>query len=153
MDADTNKDLDGAIDCSPINKCVGSTTKFNIRADVFGDVDKLYFTVDGPVSETRTESTVPYAVFSDNGEGSYNGKELPPGNYTMMATARNADREFSAPYVKVFRVSPQDVFGVSELVFVDVETDEDIEGALEECDPVNECFGSATLVPHHAVTN
>ena len=146
VNADSNKDLEGALDCTPVNACTGSSSiEFNIRADVFGDVKKVYFTLEGPITETRTESRVPYAVFSDDGEGDYNGEKLLPGNYTITAMTRNADDELSEPYVKVFTVSSQDDFGIADLVFVDADTNKDIEGAMD-CNPVDSCLGSASSV-------
>jgi insulin receptor substrate 1 len=146
VNANLNKDLEGALDCIPINACTGSSlTEFNIRAEVFGDVDRVHFTLEGPITETHTDRRVPYSVFSDDGEGDYNGEELLQGNYTITATALNSDNESSDPYVKVFTVSSQDGFGITDLVFVDADTNEDIDGAMD-CDPVDSCFGSASSV-------
>ncbi len=55
VDAARNRDVPGAIDCTPVNKCFGDAAKFNVRAETFGDVRKVKFDLDGPMKETHEE--------------------------------------------------------------------------------------------------
>jgi len=153
VDARRNRDVEGALDCNPVNDCFGSATRFNVRAEVFGNVDRVYLTSEGPIRESgRDEGISPYSVWGDDGNGDYNEMQLPPGTYTMTARATNSQGEKSPLFTKTFTVasansqsatSQTSSFGVSGLVLVDAHRNKDIDGALD-CNPVNDCFGSAT---------
>ena len=106
VDADRNQDIDDALmECDPINDCVGSASKFNIRATVFGDsINGVDITIVGPVKEAKREEVAPYAVFGDK-NGDYNGTALPPGQYSVTARAFNEEGQFSQNYTVTFNVA------------------------------------------------
>ncbi len=86
------------MECDPIDDCVGSASKFNIRATVFGNSIKgVDITIVGPVKGTKREEVPPYAVFGDK-NGDYNGTALPPGQYSITARAFNEEGKFSQNY-------------------------------------------------------
>ncbi len=63
---------------------------FTVRADIADGrrVGSVYFELTGPVSTSRTESWLPYALYGDAGTDSlYGGGPLPEGEYTLTATA------------------------------------------------------------------
>jgi len=63
---------------------------FAVRADIADGerVGSVYFELTGPVSTSRTESWLPYALYGDAGTNNlYGGGPLPPGEYTLTATA------------------------------------------------------------------
>lgn len=106
VDAVTNQDIDGAIDCAiAINRCFNGATRFNVRAKVFGNVKSVFLTSTGPIRESgRDEGIAPYAVWGDNGKGDYNRMELKPGTYTITAQATNEQGEKSPVVSKTFIV-------------------------------------------------
>ncbi|MCA9882878.1 MAG: hypothetical protein KC546_11845 [Anaerolineae bacterium] len=48
-------------------------------------VKSVYFELDGPITNTRTENIIPWSLFGDT-SGSYAGRTLPAGEYTLTAT-------------------------------------------------------------------
>lgn len=48
-------------------------------------VGSVFISLSGPVNATRTENGAPYALFGD-ANGIYNGRTLPVGTYTLLAT-------------------------------------------------------------------
>jgi hypothetical protein len=87
VDADNNKDIPGGLYCQP-TACTGGASKFNIRADTIGGVGsvRLILRKDGVIVTDRIENDAPYSHYGDV-LGDYNQHELPPGQYTMEATA------------------------------------------------------------------
>lgn len=103
VDADRNQELSGALNCNPA--CVGSATKFNIRANVFGgsQVAGVAMRMRGPINQDRTEGTAPYALFGDK-DGNYFGTSFPAGKYTVTAFAFNANGDESQRYTITFDI-------------------------------------------------
>ena len=67
----------------------GGGTGLNFRANTNPSlVGSVAFELTGPVSNTRTESSAPYALFGD-AAGDYSENDLPIGEYTLTATAFN----------------------------------------------------------------
>jgi hypothetical protein len=85
VDANTNQDITGALECTP-SAFLGSSNKFNIRANVFGYVKSVMLHIDGPVKRTQVESVAPFALSGDIA-GIYDGYALPLGTYTVKAQA------------------------------------------------------------------
>ncbi|WP_276372159.1 T9SS type A sorting domain-containing protein [Chryseolinea sp. H1M3-3] len=60
---------------------------FSIEAKPSGVViDHIEFELTGPINHKQTERVAPYSLFGDNPPGSYNGKQLLVGDYTLTAT-------------------------------------------------------------------
>ncbi|MEM1340038.1 MAG: PKD domain-containing protein [Bacteroidota bacterium] len=61
----------------------------NIRANTIPEtIGSVFFELTGTVSNTRTESSAPYALYGDGG-GNYRSGEFVEGNYTLTATGFN----------------------------------------------------------------
>jgi len=109
-----NSETDLDIAFVPCNSCFGPNNFINIRADVFGGslVNSVKFTLSKPPSAvtipgSRVENVAPYAMFGDNNEN-YFGNKLPPGAYTITATAYSGPSQTgqaSAPLSVGFTVS------------------------------------------------
>ena len=82
VDAYTDEDVIGGFDCDPA--CIGSTTKFDIRAETSGEVGSVNLTLTGPIKTTRIENVAPYSQFGDV-RGNYRGFNMPYGSYTITA--------------------------------------------------------------------
>jgi len=46
----------------------------------------VHFILEGPFRHEQTESKLPYAIFGDNPQGNFNGRLMPPGEYSLIAT-------------------------------------------------------------------
>ncbi len=98
-----SRDIPGALDCDPVNRCFGSATRFNVRAKTFGHVRSVLLTSHGPIKESgRVEGRAPYAVWGDDGKGDYKRKELKPGIYTVTAQATDDRGQTAAIFSKTF---------------------------------------------------
>lgn len=59
---------------------------FSIRANASsGNVERLEFSLQGPITHFQEETSAPYALFGDN-EGNFKGITWIPGQYTLTAT-------------------------------------------------------------------
>jgi len=65
VNADTNEDIDGALNCVPISRCFSLADNFNIRSRTFGNVDSVAVGLSGPVNGAQTGSATPFTVFGD----------------------------------------------------------------------------------------
>lgn len=93
-----------ALECNPVNVCFGSASSFNIRATVYGkNIKGVSMSLEGPVSESRTEEKAPYAVFGDQ-NGNYIGKTFSAGTYTITAFAFNNRGDVSANQTYSFEI-------------------------------------------------
>lgn len=104
VDGDTDADLTG-FNCQPY-ACRDGATKFNIRADFFGNVKSVRLSIDGPVSNVRVENVPPYALFGDI-NSNYAGVPFPTGTYTVSAqafTGNGASGEGSPIMTYEFRI-------------------------------------------------
>ena len=109
VDADTDSDIPGALQCNPVNSCFGFASNFNIRATVFGDnIKSVYIALGGPINASRTEEASPFAVFGDNG-GNYIGYPLKSGQYKIAARAFDNQGEASQYYALAFEVRDIDM--------------------------------------------
>ena len=82
VDSISNEDIDGGFSCTPA--CIGSASKFDIRAETSGPVQSVKLSLTGPKENVRVENVAPYAAFGDI-SGDYFGFSLPPGSYTVFA--------------------------------------------------------------------
>ncbi|MEM1339553.1 MAG: BspA family leucine-rich repeat surface protein [Bacteroidota bacterium] len=85
VDAETNEDVFELQDGQAINISALPTTSLNIRANTAGGVESVGFELGGALSQTKTESFSPYALFGDI-SGNYIAQEFPVGNYSLTAT-------------------------------------------------------------------
>lgn len=114
VDVIGNRDINGALDCDPVNKCFGSAKKFNVRAKVFGNrVHSVYLAIDGPNGKKSSRTD---RVWGDR-VVRYKQLEFVPGTYTVMAQATNYRGEKSPVFSKTFTVEadsrPTNVSAVS----------------------------------------
>ena len=140
VNANTNKDIDE--DCI---QCRDSSKSLNVRANVFGIVSSVEFTIDGPggYKHTQVENVAVFAAFGDI-YGDYFGHEFSiPGIYTVTAiafTEQEGQGLASTPYTSTFEIVPAEPFGIEGFVLVDAHTNQELEGALE-CKPFV-CLGN-----------
>lgn len=83
VDAVTGDDISGGLYCAPY-ACTGSAKLFDIRAETSGPVQSVTFTLTGPINESRIENIPAWTLFGNTG-AAYNGRKLPPGDYTITA--------------------------------------------------------------------
>lgn len=84
------------------------TYKLNIRANVTGTVQSVYFQLSGPESYHRIENSPPYALKGDD-DGDYNQWVPAPGTYTLTATPyteNGAEGVAGTPLTITFTVQP-----------------------------------------------
>jgi uncharacterized repeat protein (TIGR02543 family) len=90
INADTDQDLQTISSGSILNLFTLPTRNLNIRANTAPDpVGSVVFTLSGAESRNHTESTAPYALFSDIG-GDFNAWTPTLGSYTLLGTPYNA---------------------------------------------------------------
>ena len=98
INADTDQPVGDLVDGMVIRQADWANTKFNVRATTSpGMVDRVQFTLAGPITHSQSESILPYALFGDAPQGDYAGRQLLPGDYTLTAmpvssTTRTAGR-------------------------------------------------------------
>jgi hypothetical protein len=85
INADTNKDAGEIENGSTINFATLGTKNLNIRADVSGTAGSVRFGIDSN-SNFRTESSKPYALAGDSGNGDYYAWTPSIGTHTFTAT-------------------------------------------------------------------
>ena len=56
------------------------------------DIGSVRFELQGPVSFTKTENQIPYALFGKNTSGEFLGKNFPPGDYTLKITPHSKNQ-------------------------------------------------------------
>lgn len=95
VDATTNQDVAGGLDCTPI-ACTGSATYLNIRAETSGPVDSVIMTLSGPKEYDNRDYTAPYTIFGDL-NNDYVGSMLPAGDYTITAQIFDKDGNAVGP--------------------------------------------------------
>ncbi|GAB5539521.1 MAG: hypothetical protein Salg2KO_16240 [Salibacteraceae bacterium] len=61
------------------------TTNLDIRANTTNDVESVRISISGELTNERTESLPPYALFQDLPIGDYTGEEFVIGEYAVMA--------------------------------------------------------------------
>jgi len=89
IDAVTDTDLFDLSQGQQIDFGSSGGMGLNFRANTNPSlVGSVAFVLTGPVANTRTESSAPYALFGD-ASGDYSENDLPLGNYTLTATAFN----------------------------------------------------------------
>jgi hypothetical protein len=70
-----------------INLATSPSQHFNIRANTNpGTVGSVVMILSGTQSRTQTENNAPYALFGDNGSGTYNPWTPAIGSYTLKCT-------------------------------------------------------------------
>ena len=140
VNADTNIDIDD--NCTP---CRDSSASLNLRANVFGSVSSVEFTLNGPgnYKHVQVENVAPFSAFGDV-DGDYFGNEFGiPGIYTVTAVAyteQNGQGLASTPYTSTFEIVPAEPFGITSFVLVNADTNQDMPGALD-CKPFV-CLGN-----------
>lgn len=108
VDAIENKDMVGALECEggSVDKCFGTVTLFNIRAQTFGLVRRVHLTCEGPPGLAiggHDEEFPPYSLWGDE-NGKYEQKELLPGIYNITAQATDYMERKSEIFFKTFTV-------------------------------------------------
>lgn len=56
-----------------------------------GSIQSVYLELEGPISVTRTENQIPWALFGDEPAGNFAGRNFPAGTYTLKGTPYSAD--------------------------------------------------------------
>lgn len=85
INADTNEDLFTIEEGMQIDINSLPTMHLDIRANTTEDVESVRLSIAGALSNSRTESLLPYAMFQDLPIGDYKGSDFVIGDY--MATA------------------------------------------------------------------
>ncbi len=85
VNADTNADIQPIASGATLNLATLPTRRLNIRANTSpATVGSVVFALSGAASKSQTESTAPYALFSDD-NGAYNPWTPPVGSYSLTA--------------------------------------------------------------------
>ena len=92
VDADTDQDIMVIEDGMVIETASLPSMNLAIRAEATTDTESVFLQLSGEVNSSRTENVAPYALFGDV-SGDYNGQLFPLGNYTLSATAFDADNQ------------------------------------------------------------
>ena len=94
-----------------------------------GDIGSLKIELQGPVSETRTENTLPYSVFGKTFSTNLIGKALPIGEYSLQITPYTEDNLQGAQGET--QVISFQVAGRQSFMLVDADTEQDIQFVFE----------------------
>ncbi|GAB3853106.1 hypothetical protein GCM10028822_21530 [Hymenobacter terrigena] len=87
VDADANVDIQSLTNGAILNLATLPTRNLNIRANANPTTTgSVVLALSGAQTQNQTESIAPYALFGDNGAGSYNPWTPPVGNYSLTAT-------------------------------------------------------------------
>src|SRR5690606_19608172 len=90
---------------------IQSDKLLNIRAITYPEmIDRVAFTLTGPVTHSRIEKVAPYALFGDIPTGDYRGMALPAGMYTLTVTPYVQDRK-GTELMLSFQVEEEDSDG------------------------------------------
>ncbi|GAB2851675.1 InlB B-repeat-containing protein [Hymenobacter ruber] len=74
-----------------LNLATLPSTSLNVRANTSpATVGSVVLALSGAATQNQTESNAPYALFGDNGVGTYNPWTPPVGSYTLLATPYSA---------------------------------------------------------------
>lgn len=84
INADTDKDIQTIANGAVLNLAALPTRNLNIRANVAGAIGSVVFALSGAATQNQTESTAPYALFSDY-QGNYNAWTPNVGSYSLTA--------------------------------------------------------------------
>ena len=84
INADTDKDIQTIANGAVLNLATLPTRNLNIRANVAGATGSVVFALSGAATQNQTESTAPYALFSDY-QGNYNAWNPNVGSYSLTA--------------------------------------------------------------------
>jgi len=84
INADTDKDIQTIANGAVLNLAALPTRNLNIRANVAGAIGSVVFALSGAATQNQTESTAPYALFSDY-QGNYNAWNPNVGSYSLTA--------------------------------------------------------------------
>ena len=88
INADTDQVVQPLQDGDTIDIAATNLTSFSALASSEMMLDSVRFTLEGAISQTRTERFVPYALFADGDQGSdFFGEEARVGNYTLGVEA------------------------------------------------------------------
>ena len=128
VDASSNTDIQNGFRCGKF-LCANGATLLDIRSDVTAGVESVRFTITGPVQETRIENTAPFVLFGNDADN-YNGRQLPPGAYTVTAQPfSEKDTRGRSGGISTVMFSVPDL-SITRFVLVDAATDTDIPGGL-----------------------
>lgn len=128
INADTNTALFDIAEGMIIDINSLPTLHLDIRANTSNSVESVRLSLTGALSNSRTESLVPYALFQDLPIGDYRGVDFIVGNYTVSATpfaldsARGDSGELFAVNFELFDSS----LSVTEFMLVNADTNEDL---------------------------
>ncbi|MFN3997653.1 MAG: MopE-related protein [Algoriphagus sp.] len=86
VNSGTNGDIVTLTDGMQIDQTLTQGLRLNLRANPAPSlVGSVYIKLSGPVKATTTDDDAPYSLFGEK-KGSYNGRNLPPGEYILTAT-------------------------------------------------------------------
>jgi hypothetical protein len=87
VNADNGQDIQTLNNGAVINLASQPSQHLNVRANTNpGTVGSVVMVLSGTQSRTQTENTAPYALFGDNGAGTYNPWTPATGSYTLQST-------------------------------------------------------------------
>jgi len=87
VNADNGQDIQPLNNGASLNLSTLPTKNLNVRANTNpATVGSVVFTLGGIQSRNQTENNPPYALFGDNGTGTYFAWTPPAGSYTLNAT-------------------------------------------------------------------
>ncbi|MBC2840230.1 malectin domain-containing carbohydrate-binding protein [Robiginitalea sp. SC105] len=86
VNADSNTDLFVITNGMEVDPATLPTANLNIRAQATPDAESVVMQLSGALTNNRTESVPPYALYGDN-SGNYFAQVFPIGNYNLSATA------------------------------------------------------------------
>ena len=88
INADTDQVLQPLLDGDTVDVATRSLTNFSVVASADTALDSVRFSLQGPVSQNRTERIAPYALFADEVGGTdFYGEAARPGRYTLTVEA------------------------------------------------------------------
>ncbi len=144
INADNNQDLLTINDGAVINLAELPTENFNIRTNASGSPSYVGATLTGPVNQSRTEGSAPFALFGDVG-GDYLGAQLLVGNYTLSGTPSKNGVEGASLTVNFSIVNQSTpVLAVEQILLINADTDQTV-GVIQN--------GSNFNIPNLGVTN